>query len=538
MASDSPSIDVGKLKAELRNLHERERELDDALSKIIPRNAAANTTVNTPTDASPDSDSDPARLALLPQFTPEIDAKLRTARMVFDAEQPVFSRSHEALSAKVSAHVETIESISDKISRLDTLQGNCDAVVTYIDDYVALTECLATVQNKGFGLAEPQTADSDTGSVGNGGSGSSADPDPGTDLHAAVELLVKFHTLSSKSMYKADEESLRKMDKYHKQVHSALVGQLTLALETCCEVAGVSANSAEAATALRQARQLALLMGRLSDTGEDPDAVVEELVQLMVPPMRRRLAGGHGNSRSGSGNGSEHSSTSTSKSKSAVASELGAVNLATVEAHEKFFKDLLNVSHFFVQQYGTLVFQFGTTSATSQSQKGSPDTGTAGANDTATPTSTGPSVAARSKGLEAVVAVCDEQGASAFIRTIHFVDGEVARMTKPNPPPDNRSKAKGKNRWGSGTKAKAKGSRSGQDGFCQALVWPVPDDQPEGSVKGGGLCLCGTCLVVSLLSQNVVCCCCSTSPPIVSFVCCCYFDFPCFFVFVLRLCGV
>ena len=350
----------------------------------------------------------PSSLSVLksPDLNASIASKIQHARQVFDQEAGRFDLTHKQFRTKISEHVQTIVSISDEVGRLDSLQGNCDAVMVYIDDFVELTNYLETVSQE-----SPHSREEQATAIA-------------ANLDGAVDLVVKFNALSQRSMYRADPTSTGRMKAYQDGVEAVLVAELKAAIEESCG----SSSASDAAQAHERVQRLALLLGQVlhacgkksagqhTDCAENTpmeegginaaaEAFLPSLVDFMKPAMRSALASA---GIRGDDVGDEQSDSGKTTTQS----------LVTIEAHEHAFRDLLNLAHGFIRRFGLLVLNFGSVPS------GRPN------NESLAPNSS--LVDARYAALKEIVGICDLAGAELLGRGLRFIDEEVKRMIRPN----------------------------------------------------------------------------------------------------------
>lgn len=424
-------IDVDKLRTELARLERREAEvdafLDEALlrsSSVVSQTLSLSSSNPSPFPASSSSSSSSSSsrsVSKSADLTASIASKIQHAHQVFDQESAFFHRAHTQFRSKISEHVQTIVSISDEVGRLDSLQGNCDAVMVYIDDFVELTNYLETVSKE----SSPDSPEEQAAAIA-------------ANLDGAVDLVVKFNALSQRSMYRADPKSTERMRAYQHGVEAVLVDELKAAIEESCGSSSSSSVASDVAQAHERVKRLALLLGRVlhacgkgavveqrqnstATAGKDNPAVergrvnasavafLPTLVDFMKPAMHSALASAGIRGRNES-DGDERSNSDGDRTTTQ--------SLVTIEAHEHAFRDLLNLAHGFIRRFGLLVLNFGSIPSSRPHDKSS-------ASDSAL-------VDARHAALQEIVGICDLAGAELLGRGLRFIDEEVKRMIRPN----------------------------------------------------------------------------------------------------------
>jgi len=295
----SIDIDIESLRSELHDIEERERELESLLAASIPGAA------DEASEVLPHSSEG----GVVPNtfvLTPDIQAKLNVATNTFTNERTAFELEHSKFTKKIQAHIGTIESMSNGIGQLNTLQGNCDAVLRFIDDYSAITSCLSSVSDSSDAA---QASEDQRQRIR-------------SDFQAAVDLVVRFGALMSRSVYKASADNLERMASYRDLVRTELVGALKAELKDSTSKKFV------------ELQRFSKMLGKVYVSEGDATAFLPTLVKLLKAQLVTSLSS------------ATESATTQESSQNAI------------QTHEKRFKALLNAAYSLLLVYRSLIFEF------------------------------------------------------------------------------------------------------------------------------------------------------------------------------------
>ena len=335
------TINLQLLQRQVQQLNERESDLELALNQIMVSGSVQNSTDEQEQQQYQNSE----------QLPPEIFSQLQNSKSVYQTQYPAFVAAQATLTDKVNNHAQTIETISNEVNHLDLLKINCDAVVHYIDDFLAFEKCLKAVSQSTATDEEHSQAIRQ-------------------DFSAAVDLVVKYHDLSSRSLYKADGTSVKQMQLYQSHVASELHEALQNALEDFSVHCGLGDNST-----FTEVIRLARLLQRMPSQTNNGDSFLTELLQMASPFITKRLQN------------KEHIEVGDNPQR----------ETPQIELLERRLKDVLNVSFDFIRCYGGLVLRM------------------AGGSD--------------QSAYYGVMNVCDTESADVLSEIIAFVDNECKRLT-------------------------------------------------------------------------------------------------------------